>query len=172
VRGTTGDLSVRGIAGRERMGMDGCSTWVQYMEAYTWTQYMDAVHGRINMDAVHGCGTWTQYMDTLHGCIRRKARPSRARPSFPTLRPPSTSTPAGMDCIGLSGTRARIPKDIRVHRSTRKCPRYGPDLRQRGVERRGSPVPEPMWRGKPSPRADAAPPDESRRYRRRGLARR
>ncbi len=62
------------------------------------------------IDAVHGCSTWTQYMDAVHGCIRRKAKPSRARPSFPTLRPPSTFTPAGMDRIGLSGTAGAHPK--------------------------------------------------------------
>ncbi len=78
--------------------MDGCSTWVQYMDAvhgrstwtqYIWTRYMDAldaVHGRSAwmrcMDAVHGCITWTQNiwmrymdayiwmqcMDAVHGC--------------------------------------------------------------------------------------------------------
>jgi hypothetical protein len=150
VRGTTGDLSVRGIAGRERMGMGGCSTWTDAVHGCsTWTRYMDVVHGRSiygrgtwthwmqYMDAVHGCGAWMQCMaalhgrriygcgtwthiygcsawmrcmDAVHGRIGRKARPSRARPSFPTLRPPSTSTPVGMDCIGLSGTAGAHPK--------------------------------------------------------------
>ncbi len=58
MRDTTGHLSVNGIAGRERMGMDGCR--LQYVDAVrgcsTWMQCMDAVHGR---------SAWMQYMDAL-----------------------------------------------------------------------------------------------------------
>ena len=139
--------------------------------------WVSDIHGHLSidgwMDGWTGEDGWMDghgWMGAVYGRIRRKEQPSRAQPSFPILRTPSTSTPVGI-ASDLAAQRARIPKDIRV---LQYYPHYRqvPPLQPRPPAA-ASPVPRSRcgW-GEPSPGADVAPPDKSRRYRRRRLARR